>query len=68
MNCQATNVDLVADFVRPTRDVSWINCNDIELKKGTTETLVLSHLHISGYTRIRSCVVLDSRANETLKS
>ena len=68
MNCQATNVDLVADFVRPTTDVSGSIEAKWSCKKGTTETLVLSRLHISGYTRIRSCVVLDSRANETLKS
>jgi len=38
------------------------------LEKDTTETLVLSRLNISGYMRIRSCVVLDSGADETPKS
>ena len=34
MNCQATNVDLVADFVRPTTDVSGSIESKVELKKG----------------------------------
>ena len=68
MNCRATNVDFVADFVRLTRDIIEINWNDVGLKKCTTETLVLSRLYISGYTQIRSCVVLDLGTDEAPKN
>lgn len=58
MNYQAKKVDGVANCVQPmSRSTRW---NKKGCENFAVETSISSRLHISGYKRIRLCVVLKS--------